>query len=106
MTARDKSDFGSGKILPEELDAATPAPGPEGDTVHPERDWATGPDLAAVEHPASASASADDGDDERGSGEHAPVESGAHFGGAPDDDAEPVELDHPPRHGAGDDAEH
>lgn len=88
MSTRDKSDFGAGKILPDELpDATAPddASGPAGDdgVVHPERDWATGPDIAAAEH-ATAST----------------VESGAHFradeGG--DTPREPVEPPHPPKH--------
>jgi hypothetical protein len=97
MSARDRSDVGSGKILPEELSAAGHPADPEPE-IHPERHWVTGPDVAAAERRTQPAGT--------GAGEHAPVESGAHFRGAPDDAvAEPVEMRRPPRHGAGDGAE-
>ncbi|WP_407320655.1 hypothetical protein UQW22_09230 [Isoptericola halotolerans] len=91
MSTRDKSDFGSGKLLPDELpgaagpDAAATADGDHG-VVHPDRDWATGPDIAAAEAADRAS--------------HAHVERGAHFRADEDGDApqEPVDPPHPPKH--------
>lgn len=108
MSTRDKSDFGSGKILPEELhDGAAPAHADEAGGVHPERDWATGPDIAAAEgaghgpdDSAQEGAAGTDGDQEA----HRRVEQGAHFRDDPltRTDA-PVELPHAPKHGAADD---
>lgn len=98
MSTRDKSDFGSGKILPEELDdGAAAGEADSDDGVHPERDWATGPDIAAAE----AAERAGEGDDDAAA-EHRPVQQGAHFRDDPlTRPDEPVDLPHPPKHGGG-----
>jgi hypothetical protein len=95
MSTRDKSDFGSGKILPDELPdpARSHADDDEG-VVHPERDWATGPDIAAAEaadHAAHASS---------GGSDTSSVERGAHFRADGSDDVphEPLDPPHPPKH--------
>jgi|GEM_PF-6132135 len=103
MSTRDKSDFGSGKILPEELDdGAVPAAEGDGDP-HPDRDWATGPDVAAAEGAHGDESSDGDAPDSGTEAGHRPVEQGAHFRDDPlARSDEPVELDHRPRHGADD----
>lgn len=80
MSTRDKSDFGSGKILPDELPDAAPSDAETAPHVHPERAGATGPDIAAAQRSAAL-----------GHGTHLRDEPG-------DVHDEPVEAPHPPRH--------
>ncbi|MFV2144814.1 MULTISPECIES: hypothetical protein [Isoptericola] len=82
MSTRDKSDFGSGKILPDELpDGGTTGSESDDGSVHPERPGAVGPDVRAAERSAA-------------------VEHGAHLrrdgtDAVPD---EPVDAPHAARH--------
>ncbi|GAA1988916.1 hypothetical protein GCM10009718_28140 [Isoptericola halotolerans] len=86
MSTRDRSDFGSGKILPDELPGVSPddASSADGTDVHPERGWVTGPDVAGAE----------------ATGQPTAVQHGAHLradepGATPQ---EPLDPPHPPKH--------